>query len=142
VQKYLGEIHYLIHLLVFLVIAILNKDLDVDVNQSRSISQWVLAPISLGLGILLTLFLALKRVHQINDHTLTVPYFALFFVIQLISIFAGLSIFWVLSTSVHLIWVSFTMLPLAVASFLIIAENLLSTSQVVGGGRVNQLVAP
>jgi hypothetical protein len=34
------------------------------------------------------------------------------------------------------------MLPLAVASFLIIAENLLSTSQVVGGGRVNQLVAP
>ena len=70
------------------------------------------------------------------------PYFALFFVIQLISIFAGLSIFWVLSTSVHLIWVSFTMLPLAVASFLIIAENLLSTSQVVGGGRVNQLVAP
>jgi hypothetical protein len=81
-------------------------------------------------------------VYQISNHTVTVPYFALFFVIQLISIFTGLSLFWVLSTSVHLIWVSFTLLPMVVATFIIIAENLLSTSQIVGGGRISHLVAP
>ena len=141
-QKYLGEIHYLIHLFVFLMIAILNKDLDVNVNQSKSIRQWVIAPISLGLGILLTLFIALYRVYQINNHTLTVTYFALYFFIQLISIFAGLSLFWVLSTSVHLIWVSFILLPMVVATFLIIAENLLNTKQTVGGSRISPLAAP
>ena len=45
------------------MIAILNKDLDVNVNQSKSIRQWVIAPISLGLGLLLTLFIALYRVY-------------------------------------------------------------------------------
>ena len=63
------------------MIAILNKDLDVNVNETKSIRQWVIAPISLGLGILLTLFIALYRVYQINNHKLTVTYFALFFLI-------------------------------------------------------------
>lgn len=124
------------------MIAILNKDLDVNVNESKSIRQWVIAPISIGLGILLTLFIALYRVYQINNHTLTVTYFALFFAIQLISIFAGLSLFWVLSDSVHLIWVSFTLLPMVVATFLIIAENLLSTSKMAYSRRISQLPAP
>jgi hypothetical protein len=42
----------------------------------------------------------------------------------------------VLSTSVHLIWVSFTLLPMVVATFLIIAENLLSTSKMAYGRRI------
>jgi hypothetical protein len=48
----------------------------------------------------------------------------------------------VLSTSVHLIWVSFTLLPMVVATFLIIAENLLSTSKMAFGRRITQQVAP
>ena len=42
----------------------------------------------------------------------------------------------------HLIWVSFTLLPMVVASFFIIAENILNSSQMVSGTRISQLVAP
>jgi hypothetical protein len=52
-------------------------------------------------------------------------FFAIFALIELVSITMGFTIFSLLDISIHMIWLSFTLLPIVIATFLVFLVNFL-----------------
>jgi hypothetical protein len=78
------------------------------------------------IGFLSVGFYAWVSFYVTQDYKPDRKFFAIFAALELISITMGITIFCLLDVSLHIIWVSFTLLPIVLGTFLLFLYNFLS----------------